>query len=95
MNLDFLWRQPLQSPQTNKAVTQTSFKISEEYVRETADSKWVAKFSGSYMEQTSDNTISKKTTLFIVFRPIFAEERNRHQQPVIIDDFEVKIEQNQ
>jgi hypothetical protein len=37
MNLDFLWRQPLQSPQTNKAVTQTSFKIVRQVISTAID----------------------------------------------------------
>lgn len=39
MNLDFLWRQPLQSPQTNKAVTQTSFKIVQQVISTSIDYK--------------------------------------------------------
>lgn len=39
MNLDFLWRQPLQSPLTNRAVTQTSFKIVQQVISTSIDYK--------------------------------------------------------
>lgn len=39
MNLDFLWRQPIQSPQTNKAITQTSFKIVQQVISTSIDYK--------------------------------------------------------
>ena len=37
MNLDQLWRQPLQSPQTNKAVTQTAFEAAKSVVKTAVD----------------------------------------------------------
>lgn len=39
MNLDALWRQPLQSPRTNGAITQTAFEVARQAVKTASDYK--------------------------------------------------------
>ena len=37
MNLDNLWRHPLQSPETNNAITKTAFEIAKNIVKTSVD----------------------------------------------------------
>jgi hypothetical protein len=53
MNLDLLWRQPLQSPDINKAVTQTAYEVVKSAVKTSADYRVLAEESVEIFEQNA------------------------------------------
>ena len=69
MNLDNLWRHPLQSPETNNAITKTAFEIAKNIVKTSVDYRVLNENSLNKFETaTSIFEHSDLSTLTKVFR---------------------------